>query len=89
MTSGVAIYGRSYFGRLGKAEFRSAMATDDHLLYYKDGLSATVSRSPAGELLYMRVNGKTDASNAGDMHTQTRCRGTSPCSSGRTPSARW
>ena len=26
MTSGVAIYGRSYFGRLGKAEFRSAMA---------------------------------------------------------------
>ncbi len=70
MTSGVAIYGRSYFGRLGKAEFRSAMLTDDRLLYYKDGLSATVSVHRQGELLYMRVNGKTDASNAGDMHTQ-------------------
>jgi spermidine synthase len=70
MTSGVAIYGRSYFGRLGKAEFRNATATDDHLLYYKDGISATVSVHRQGELLYMRVNGKTDASNAGDMHTQ-------------------
>jgi len=70
MTSGVAIYGRSYFGRLGKAEFRNAMAIDNHLLYYKDGLSATVSVHRQGELLYMRVNGKTDASNSGDMHTQ-------------------
>jgi spermidine synthase len=70
MTSGVAIYGRSYFGRLGKTDFRNAMATDDHLLYYKDGLGATVSVHRQGELLYMRVNGKTDASNARDMHTQ-------------------
>ena len=70
MTSGVAIYGRSYFGRLGKTEFRKATTTDDHLLYYKDGLSATVSVHRQGQVLYMRVNGKTDASNAGDMHTQ-------------------
>jgi len=70
MTSGVAIYGQSYFGRLGTVGFRGAVASADRLLYYKDGLSATVSVHRQGELLYMRVNGKTDASNSGDMHTQ-------------------
>ncbi len=69
MTSGVAIYGRSYFGRLGTGNFRGA-ASPDRLLYYKDGLSATVSVHRQRELVYMRVNGKTDASNGGDMHTQ-------------------
>ncbi len=69
MTSGVAIYGRSYFGRLATGNFRSA-TSPDRLLYYKDGLSATVSVHGQRELVYMRVNGKTDASNGGDMHTQ-------------------
>jgi spermidine synthase len=70
MTSGVAIYGRSYFGRLSKVGFRAAAAFGDRLLYYRDGLSATVSVHQQGDLLYLRVNGKTDASNTGDMHTQ-------------------
>ena len=71
MTSGVAIYGRNYFGRLGKAGASGAtVATADHLLYYKDGLSATVSVHRQGDCCILRVNGKTDASNAGDMHTQ-------------------
>jgi spermidine synthase len=70
MTSGVAIYGRNYFGRLGKVSFRGTVASPDQIVYYKDGLSATVSVHRQGPLVYMRVNGKTDASNAGDMHTQ-------------------
>ncbi len=70
ITSGVHIYGRRYFGVLGKADFRQTVAAGDRLLFYKDGISATVSVHGQGGVLYLRVNGKTDASNANDMHTQ-------------------
>jgi spermidine synthase len=70
MTSGVHIYGRGLFGILGKADFRQTIAMRDRLLYYKDGVSATISVHAQGGLLYLRVNGKTDASNASDMTTQ-------------------
>lgn len=70
MASGVAVYGRQYFGFLGKADFRQAMASLDRLVFFKDGISATVSVHRREDLLYMRVNGKTDASNAHDMQTQ-------------------
>ncbi len=69
MASGVAIYGRNYFGSLGTAGFRAKLSADQ-LLYYKDGLGATVSVHRQGGLLFLRVNGKTDASNTLDMHTQ-------------------
>jgi spermidine synthase len=71
MASGVAIYGQSYFGYMGKASFREAVSSMDRLLFYRDGISATVSVHREGERLYLRVNGKTDASNGTvDMHTQ-------------------
>jgi len=71
MASGVAIYGRSYFSYMGKAGFREAVSSMHRLLLYRDGISATVSVHREGETLYLRVNGKTDASNATpDMHTQ-------------------
>jgi spermidine synthase len=70
MVSGVAIYGRNFFRVLGKASFRDAIAGGDRLLYYKDGISATVSVHRRNDLVYLRVNGKTDASNTRDMHTQ-------------------
>jgi spermidine synthase len=70
MASGVHIYGRGFFGVLGKADFRQAVAAGDRLLFYKDGISATISVHRQGDLLYLRVNGKTDASNTIDMHTQ-------------------
>jgi spermidine synthase len=70
MTSGVHMYGRGFFGVLGKADFRQAVAAGDQLLFYKDGISATISVHGQGGLRYLRVNGKTDASNANDMHTQ-------------------
>jgi spermidine synthase len=72
MLSGVSIYGKSYLGFLGKANFREAVASLDQLLFYEDGISATVSVHRERDALYLRVNGKTDASNNPyDMHTQT------------------
>ncbi|MFI5340556.1 MAG: fused MFS/spermidine synthase [Candidatus Methylomirabilales bacterium] len=70
MTSGVAIYGKGYFSMLGKVDFREAVSSSDRLLFYKDGISTTVSVHREAERLYLRVNGKTDASNTQDMHTQ-------------------
>jgi spermidine synthase len=70
MTSGVHVYGRQFFGVLGKADFRQAVAAGDQLLFYKDGISATISVHRKGDTVYLRVNGKTDASNAHDMRTQ-------------------
>lgn len=70
ITSGVHIYGRGYFSVLGKADFRQAVAASDRLLFYKDGISATISVHGQNGLVFLRVNGKTDASNANDMHTQ-------------------
>ncbi|HSE91949.1 MAG TPA: fused MFS/spermidine synthase [Methylomirabilota bacterium] len=64
MTTGVAVYGHVY---------RSApsLARGREVLLYEDGLTATVSVHRAGGNISLRVNGKTDASNGADMHTQT------------------
>ncbi len=40
------------------------------LLYYRDSLNATVSVHQQGNLLFLKVGGKTDASNGMDMGTQ-------------------
>ncbi|MEW6268066.1 MAG: fused MFS/spermidine synthase, partial [Thermodesulfobacteriota bacterium] len=40
------------------------------LLYYRDGLNTTVSVERDGGIVMLRVNGKIDASNFGDMPTQ-------------------
>ncbi len=70
MSSGVAIYGQKYLGLLEKGDFRTAIAPASRLVYYRDGISATVSVHRQGENLFLRINGKTDASNTVDMHTQ-------------------
>lgn len=70
MASGVAIYAKHHLRQLGRSDFRTAMASENQLLYYKDGISATVSVHGKSDVRYLRVNGKTDASNTGDMHTQ-------------------
>jgi len=40
------------------------------IVYYRDGISSTVSVHREGNNLFLRVNGKTDASTSGDMPTQ-------------------
>lgn len=69
MSSGVAIYGQRYLPLLRLGDLaRTAWRPD--VLYYRDGISATVSVHRNGPDVYLRVNGKTDAGNASDMHTQ-------------------
>ncbi len=53
------------------AEFRQA-ARSLVTHYHRDGASATVGvhNPPGGEVLFMKVNGKTEASTGGDMNTQ-------------------
>ena len=47
-----------------------AVAMGSDLLFYKDGLNTTVSVHRKGEELFLKVGGKTDASNGIDMGTQ-------------------
>jgi spermidine synthase len=69
MASGVAVYARTYQGFAGRLELARAFP-EQRLLFYEDGLSATVSVHRVGENIFLRVNGKTDASTGKDMHTQ-------------------
>ena len=69
MSSGAAIYGRWYVNP-SRGQDLGQLLGDQHIVYYRDGLSATVAVSQAGEHVYLRVNGKLDAGTAGDMPTQ-------------------
>jgi spermidine synthase len=69
MSSGISIYAERFLPGAGKWSLRQAVGGSD-LLFYKDGLSATVSVHRLGASVTLRVNGKADASNSGDMHTQ-------------------
>jgi spermidine synthase len=59
MVSGPAIYGKVY---LAAENWRGLIGTRDELLFYRDGLSSTVSVHRRGDGIFLRVNGKTDAS---------------------------
>lgn len=69
MSSGVAVYASDYVRSYKSNSIDKAFEGDD-LLYYKDGISSTVSVHRRDETVFLRVNGKTDASNKSDMHTQ-------------------
>ncbi len=70
MTSGVTIYAHNYASLPTDALRREWMERDD-LLYYREGLTATISvhRSAGSDYLYEKTNGKVDAS-FGDTPTQ-------------------
>jgi spermidine synthase len=69
MAAGAAVYPRQYRAFSGHGGLARATA-DSHLLFYRDGLTATVSVHREGPTTLLRVNGKTDASNGVDMHMQ-------------------
>lgn len=69
MSSGVAIYAPAYQGFAGKVDLGRAFPSR-RLVFYEDGLSATVTVHREGENTSLRINGKTDASTGIDMHTQ-------------------
>jgi spermidine synthase len=70
MTSGVAIYAHNYASLPTDGLRREWMERDD-LLYYREGLTATISvhRSAGSDYVYEKTNGKVDAS-FGDTPTQ-------------------
>jgi len=70
MVAGVVVYGPMYTAESGEARLRDLVPVDEELLYYRDGVGATVSVQRRGEEKFLRVNGKTDASNLSDMRTQ-------------------
>jgi spermidine synthase len=69
MSSGPAIYGLHYLRRAGAARLLQVLRQQE-VVYYRDGVSGTVSVSRSGEHVFLRINGKTEAGTAGDMSTQ-------------------
>jgi spermidine synthase len=72
MTSGAAVYARSYL-RMPSEGGRMApprLSGSQQIVYYRDGISSTVSVHREEDNVFLRINGKTDASTAGDMPTQ-------------------
>jgi spermidine synthase len=69
MAAGAAVYARQYQRFAGHGGVARATA-DGEVLLYRDGLTATVSVHREGPTTFLRVNGKTDASNGVDMHMQ-------------------
>jgi spermidine synthase len=69
MSSGAAIYARWYVNA-SRGQDLASLLRAQRIVYYRDGLSATVAVSQAGEHFFLRVNGKLDAGTAGDMPTQ-------------------
>jgi spermidine synthase len=69
MASGVAIYGQRYLAS-GRGLALDEFARDDEILFFKEGLNATISVHQRGRSRFLKTNGKTDASNNLDMHTQ-------------------
>ncbi len=67
MASGVAIYGQSYLARQqGLKDFTKKW----DVLFFEEGLNAAISVHQFGKRRILKTNGKTDAGNDRDMHTQ-------------------
>jgi spermidine synthase len=70
MVSGPAVYAPIYLEEAGAGGLAEVLRRP-HLVFYRDGLSATVAVEKQGENLALRINGKADAStNRPDMSTQ-------------------
>ncbi|HET7875471.1 MAG TPA: fused MFS/spermidine synthase [Methylomirabilota bacterium] len=69
LASGPAIYADTLLVASAETDLRQALRRH-RLLYYHDGLSATVSVTQLGDTLALRSNGKVEATNTGDMPTQ-------------------
>lgn len=75
--SGISVYADTWssYAAMGREIFFEAIKHGRNLIYYKDGISSTVTvlriKDGDGRLhKSLRVNGKTDASTVGDMATQ-------------------
>jgi len=55
----------------GKDGLAQAMTARRKILYHKEGITATVTVTQSADELFLKVNGKTDASSKGDLRTQS------------------
>jgi len=72
ISSGASVYAARYAEDKGKERRLSILGADEELLYYKEGVEATVTvrkRQRTGTVV-LAISGKVDASNSGDMYTQ-------------------
>jgi spermidine synthase len=69
MASGVAAHATRFLAALPRATFREVVATRNRLLYFREGLSATISVHDNGQQLVLRTNGKTDAASGHNTRT--------------------
>jgi len=70
VTAAPAVYGRRLLQTAGGHSLAAVLRPQETVLFYRDGPSATVSVVRAGKTTSLKVNGKTDASDAADMPTQ-------------------
>ena len=70
MSSGTAVYGKRYLQDIGDGSLSDVLRKGGEVLFYRDGISGTVSVLRLGRNVFLRVNGKTDASTTNDMPTQ-------------------
>lgn len=56
----------------------NAATADDRLIYYREGIAATVSVKQRGRDLKLQVNGRTEATSIGDLKTNTLLGGLAP-----------
>jgi spermidine synthase len=68
MASGPAVYAQRYVAQ--RSGGLAAAIQRQTVLFYRDGVSGTVSVHRIDKVTSLRVNGKTDASTGGDMPTQ-------------------
>ncbi len=69
MASGVAAQGFRFLAASPRASFREVVSTRNRLLYFKEGLAATISVHDNGQQLVLRTNGKTDAASGPNTRT--------------------
>jgi spermidine synthase len=70
MSSGPAIYGQRLLKEAGRHSVRDTLRSGAPVIFYRDGISSTVSVSRGGGVTSLAVNGKADASTGDDMVTQ-------------------
>jgi spermidine synthase len=69
LTSGVYVYADTYDLDQDTDELRDAMVTGEQI-FYREGLTATVTVRRSGESLTLQINGKTDAGTNLDLGTE-------------------
>ena len=70
LSSGPTIYANTYRALAVNRSFDDVLRGQKEVVFYRDGVTSSVSVGRDGQTTYLRINGKTDASTDVDMATQ-------------------